>query len=193
MISITIQFHLTMYRFGTMTQVRMIAHWLEKSFMHIFFAKFKTFPIRFYRSRTLRWHESSQPRLASVQWSVQDVNYDNFIIITRYQDIWRSYHPIINLLNNVPIWKKINDVIFEKSWVFEDSDFYVGYLIEKRLGQSYLVKNANNNSILKFKFASPSTSLYFDNLKWYHANTFRPNVKLEKKYLNWSIHSYTSK
>ena len=78
-------------------------------------------------------------------------------------------------------YEKINDVIFEKSWVFEDSDFYVGYLIEKRLGQSYLVKNANNYSILKFKFASPSTSLYFDNLKWYHANTFRPNVKLEKK------------
>ena len=72
--------------------------------------------------------------------------------------------------------------------------WFLGYLIEKSLGQSYSVKNANNNSILKFKFASPSTSLYFDNLKWYHANTFRPNVKLEKKkYLNWSIHSYTSK
>ena len=130
MISITIQFHLTMYRFGTMTQVRMIAHWLEKSFMHIFFAKSKTFPIRFYRSRTLRWYESSQSRLASVQWSVQDVKYDNFIIITRYQDIWRSYHPIINLLNNVPIWKdqwcyfwKI--MSFWRQW-------FLGYLIEKR-------------------------------------------------------------
>lgn len=61
--------------------------------------------------------------------------------------------------------------------------WFLGYLIEKSLGQSYLVKNANNYSILKFKFASPSTSLYFDNLKWYHANTFRPNVKLEKKVL----------
>ena len=97
---------------------------VKKNFFHdFFFAKSKTFPIRFYRSRTLWWYESSQPRLASVQWSVQDVNYKNFIVITRYQDIWRSYHPIINLLNNVPIWKKINDVIFEKSWVFEDSDF----------------------------------------------------------------------
>ena len=96
---------------------------VKKNFFHdFFFAKSKTFPIRFYRSRTLWWYESSQPRLASVQWSVQDVNYDNFIIITRYQDIWRSYHPIINLLNMYQ-YEKINDVIFEKSWVFEDSDF----------------------------------------------------------------------